>query len=133
MKVAIIGSRRYEKPRKIRDMITVLKNKFGEDLTIISGGAKDGADRYAKKYAIEFGVRYKEFNPAHTPKNLYSAMTESYYEKPYHVSQFHHRNMLIARDCDTMIAFVANGDKSNGTKSAIQQAKRMDKRVVIVT
>jgi len=133
MKVAIIGSRRYEKPRKIRDMITTLKHQFSEELMIISGGAKDGADRYAKKYAIEFGVDYREFNPAHTPKNLYSAMTESYYEKPYHVSQFHHRNMLIARDCDVMIAYISDGDKASGTESAIRSAKRLGKKVVIVT
>jgi len=133
MKVAIIGSRRYEKPRKIRDMITILKQKFGDDLIIVSGGAKDGADRYAKKYAIEFGVKYREFNPAHTVKNLYSAMSDDYYEKPYHVSQFHHRNMLIAKDCDTMIAYVSNGDKASGTESAIKAAKRLDKRVVVIT
>lgn len=133
MKVAIIGSRRYEKSRKIRDMITVLKNKFGEDLTIISGGAKDGADRYAKKYAIEFGVRYKEFNPAHTPKNLYSAMTESYYGKPYHASQFHHRNYLIAQDCDVMMAFIPYEDRSPGSESAIKAAKRLGKKVIIIT
>jgi len=132
MKIAMIGSRHYEKPRKIRDTITNSKRKFGDELIIISGGAKDGADRYIKKYAIEFGVTYKEFNPAHTPRNLYSAMSEDYYNKPYHVSQFHHRNMLLAKDCDVMIAF-AEGDVTNGTKSAIQAAKRLGKKVVIIT
>jgi hypothetical protein len=132
MKIAMIGSRHYEKPRKIRDTITNSKRKFGDELIIISGGAKDEADRYIKKYAIEFGVTYKEFNPAHTPRNLYSAMSEDYYNKPYHVSQFHHRNMLLAKDCDVMIAF-AEGDVTNGTKSAIQAAKRLGKKVVIIT
>jgi hypothetical protein len=132
MKIAMIGSRHYEKPRKIRDAITSAKRKFSNDLVIISGGAKDGADRYVKKYAIEFGVAYKEFNTAHTPRNLYSAMSEEYYNKPYHVSQFHHRNMLLAKDCDVMMAFV-DGEVTNGTKSAIQAAKRLGKKVVIVT
>jgi len=132
MKIAMIGSRHYEKPRKIRDTITNSKRKFGDELIIISGGAKDGADRYIKKYAIEFGVTYKDLNTAHTPRNLYSAMSEDYYNKPYHVSQFHHRNMLLAKDCDVMIAF-AEGDVTNGTKSAIQAAKRLGKKVVIIT
>ena len=134
MKVAIIGSRMYENTRKMKDTLCQLKRKFGDTLIIISGGAKDGADKFARKYALEFGIKYKEFNPAHTIKNLYSAMSEIYYEKPYHVSQFHHRNMLIARDCDVMIAFIANGDeKTSGSMSAIKQAKKLNKPVTIVS
>jgi len=133
MKVAIIGSREYENIRKIKDTLTELKKKFGEDLIIISGGAQHGADKFARKYALEFGIRYREFNPAHTVKNLYSAMSETYYEKPYHVSQFHHRNMLIARDCNVMMAFIQNGVSSNGSMSAIKQAKKLNKPVTIVS
>ena len=133
MKVAIIGSRMYENTRKIKETLFQLKQKFGEDLIVISGGAKHGADKFARKYALEFGIKYKEFNPAHTVKNLYSAMSEDYYEKPYHVSQFHHRNMLIARDCDVMIAFIPNGEKTSGSLSAIKGAKKLDKRVTIIS
>ena len=133
MKVAIIGSREYANVRKIKDTLFQLKQKFGETLIIISGGAKHGADLYARKYALEFGIQYREFNPAHTIKNLYSAMSDLYYEKPYHVSQFHHRNMLIARDCDVMMAFIASGTSSNGSMSAIKQAKKLNKPVTIVS
>ena len=133
MKVAIICSRLYENTRKIKDMLFNLKQKFGNDLIIISGGAKDGADKFARKYSLEFGIKYKEFNPAHTTKNLYSAMSDTYYEKPYHVSQFHHRNMLIARDCDVMVAFIANGDNADGSMSAIKNAKKLKKPVTIVS
>jgi len=133
MKVAIIGSRDYQNVRKIKDTLFQLKQKFGDKLIVISGGAKYGTDKYARKYALEFGIKYKEFNPAHTIKNLYSAMSETYYEKPYHVSQFHHRNMLIARDCNVMMAFIADGDDANGSMSAIKQAKKLDKPVTIMT
>ena len=60
-------------------------------------------------------------------------MSETYYERPYHVSQFHHRNMLIARDCDVMIAFIPNGEKASGSLSAIKSAKKLDKRVTIIS
>ena len=133
MKVAVIGSRQYENVRKIKDTLTNLRQKFGDDLVIISGGAKDGADKYARKYALEFGIRYKEFNPAHTPRNLYSAMSDEYYGKPYHVSQFHHRNQLLARDCDVMIAFIPQGVKSDGSLSAIKSAEKYNKKVVIIS
>ena len=123
----------YENTRKIKDTLFQLKQKFGDDLIIISGGAKDGADKFARKYAIEFGIQYKEFNPAHTVKNLYSVMSDNYYNKTYHVSQFHHRNMLIARDCNVMMAFIADGDTSNGSISAIKNAKKLNKPVTIIT
>ena len=133
MKVAIIGSREYANIRKIKDTLFQLKQKFGGDLIIISGGAKNGADLYARKYALEFGIRYREFNPAHTIKNLYSAMSGLYYEKPYHVSQFHHRNMLIAKACNVMIAFIPNGAVPNGSESAIKSTKKLNKPVTIIT
>ena len=133
MKVAIIGSRMYENTRKIKDTLFQLKQKFVDDLIIISGGAQHGADKFARKYALEFGIKYKEFNPAHTTKNLYSAMSDNYYEKPYHVSQFHHRNMLIARDCDVMMAFIPKGETANGSMSAIKNAKKLNKPVTIIS
>ena len=133
MKIAIIGSRQYENVRKIKNLLTDLRRKFGNELTIISGGAKDGADKYVKKYVLEFEIEYKEYNPAHTPKNLYSAMSEHYYDKPYHVSQFHHRNILIARDCDVMLAFIGKNNNSNGSMSAIKQAKKLNKPVTIIS
>ena len=133
MKVAIVGSREYENVRKMKDTLFQLKQKFGDQLIIISGGAKHGADKYARKYSLEFGIKYREFNPAHTTKNLYSAMSDDYYEKPYHVSQFHHRNMLIARDCDVMMAFVPNNADSNGSMSAVKQAKKLNKPVTIIS
>ena len=133
MKVAIIGSRHYENTRKIKDALYQLKQKFGNNLIVISGGAQYGADKFARKYALEFGIKYQEYNPAHTTKNLYSAMSDNYYDKPYHVSQFHHRNMLIARDCNVMIVFIPEGDEKSGCMTAVKQAKKLNKPVTIVS
>ena len=132
IKIAIIGSRVYENKKKIRDMIFKLKNTFGANLEIISGGTQTGAYKYAKKYALEFGVTYREFNPAHTSKNLYSVMPESYYGKPYHVSQLFHRNELLAKYCDKMIAFIDSTVKSKGSHHAVSMAQKHNKPVVIV-
>lgn len=131
IKIAIVGSRTYENKQKIREMIYRLKQKFGANLEIVSGGAQHGADKYAKKFSLEMGVSYKEFNPAHTVKNLYSAMPDGYYSKPYHVSQLFHRNELIAKYCDKMIAFRSEG-KSSGTDHAINMAVKHNKPVVII-
>ena len=40
MKVAIVGSRRYENKKKIKDFIFKLKNEYGEKTIIVSGGCK---------------------------------------------------------------------------------------------
>jgi hypothetical protein len=134
MRVAIIGSRDYENARKVKNLLTDLRRKFGDELIIISGGCLQGADKYIKKYSIEYAIEYKEYNPAHTPKNLYSAMSEHYYNKPYHVSQFHHRNNLIAKNCDCMIALIPDNASSNhGTDSAIKSAQKQQKKVVILS
>ena len=133
MKIAVIGSIKYENTRKIKNLLTNLKQKFNDELIIISSGNKQGGDKHTKKFSLEFGIKYKEFNPAHTVQNLYSAMSERYYAKPYHVSQFHHRNMLIAKDCDYMIALIPEGVQHNELQSAIKQAIKLDKKGVIIT
>lgn len=130
VKVAIIGSRSYENKDKIREMIWTLKNKLPK-VEIVSGGAYHGADKYARKYAIELGVDFVEFNPAHTVKNLYSAMPDEYYGQAYHVSQLFHRNELIAMYCDRMIAFRSSG-KSSGTDHAVKMAEKYNKPYIIV-
>ena len=58
MKIAIIGSRRYENKKKIKDFIFKLKQQYGENTKVISGGCKDGADKYAKKYTLELEISY---------------------------------------------------------------------------
>tara|TARA_R100000005_G_scaffold5167_1_gene2541 strand:+ start:322 stop:720 length:399 start_codon:yes stop_codon:yes gene_type:complete len=132
MKIGIIGSREYQNYRKIKDTIFSLKNRF-DDITIVSGGCLDGADRFAKKYAIELGCNYIEFNPAHTPKNLYSALHENYYGKTYQPKNFFHRNKMIAKYVDCLIAFIPEGKKASGSEHTIKEAKKLDKKVVIIS
>jgi len=110
-----------------------LKNKFGENLIIVSGGCPQGADKMAKKYALEFSCYYKEFNPSHTGKNLYSAMNEAFYNKPYIPKNFFHRNKLLAKDVDYLVAFIPRGEDSKGTLHIIKEANKLDKKVVIIS
>ena len=79
MKIAVVGSRRYENKKKIKDFIFKIKKEFGENTTIVSGGCKQGADKYAKKYALELGLQYEEYPPFHEVHNLYCTMPESRY------------------------------------------------------
>jgi len=133
MKIGIVGSRKYENKRKIKETIFNLKQKFGNDLVIVSGGCHDGADKYAKKYALELDCDYIEVNPSHTPKNLYSYMREDWYGKAYSVRNFHVRNKILASLVDRLIAFVPRGIVSDGTDSTLNYAEKFSKKSIIIT
>jgi len=132
MKIAIVGSRRYENKKKIKDFIFKLKQEHGEDTIIVSGGCKNGADKYAKKYTLELGLQYEEYPPFHEVHNLYCPLPESRYGKPYSVKYFFARNKIIAGTSDFVVGFIPNGVESNGTMSTINYAKKMDKKIIII-
>ena len=132
MKVGIVGSRRYENKKKIKDFIFKLKQEHGENTKIISGGAKDGADKYAKKYALELGLQYEEYPPAHHTHNLYCTLPESRYGKQYSPKNYHVRNKIIAGTSDVIAAFVPRGEQSSGTMSTINYAKKFEKKYIII-
>ena len=133
MLVGIIGSSTYENKRKIREMIWMLKNKFKEELTIVSGGCVDGADKYAKKYALELGAQYREYPPFHEVYNLYCALPEACYGKPYNMKYFFVRNKQIAQNSDVVVGFIPEGDDAKGTISTLKYAKKFNKKTMIIS
>ena len=132
LKVGIVGSRSYEKKSAIKQFIFKLKEKYGNDVTIVSGGCKQGADKYAKKYALELGLQYEEYPPFHEVHNLYCTLPESRYGKTYHVKNYFARNKIIAGTSDIVVGFIPEGIKSNGTTSTLKYAKKMNKKVIII-
>ena len=132
MKVGIVGSRKYTNKNNIRDFVFRLKEEFGDDVEIVSGGCKYGADKYAKKYALEFDMKYVEFPPSHESYNIHCILPKYKYGKPYAVWHFFERNKEIAKYSDKIIAFIPVGIKSNGTMNTIEHAQKMKKKVVIL-
>ena len=132
MKVAIVGSRRYENKKKIKDFIFKLKKEYGTDTIIVSGGCKQGADKYAKKYALELGLQYEEYPPFHEVHNLYCTLPESRYGKPYSVKNYFARNKIIAGTSDFVVGFIPDGVEGKVTISTIDYAKKFDKKTIII-
>ena len=133
MKVAIIGSRSYTNTRKIKDFIHQLKEKFNDELEIVSGGQKEGSDGYAKKFALELDVSYSEFPPQHYPHNIHCVRPKYDYGKQYYVSNYFKRNKQIAEYSDRIVAFVSNPNKiTSGTLSTLQYAEKMNKKSIII-
>ena len=132
MKVAIVGSREYTNKRRIQEFIHKLKERWRNDLEIVSGGQKDGADGYAKKYALEFDLKYSEFPPAHYQYNQHCVLESYNYGKPYAVWHYHNRNKSLIEYSDVVVAFIPKNLTSKGTESALKEAKKNDKKYVII-
>lgn len=131
IKVGVCGSPLYENKTKIKEAIFKLKKTFGPTLVVVSGGRKDGADKYIKKYALEFGCKYVEFNPSHTKKNLYSALHESAYGKLYSPRNFFIRNSMMVKYVDYMLVFVEEGKGNSDIAHVIEETRKKKKKLIM--
>ncbi len=132
MKIAVIGNKEWQNKRKVQQVLSELKQKFKQELIIISGGGSEGANHMVKKFALEFGISYQEYNPSYTGRNLYSMLPESYYGKKYHFSQLLHRMKLLAENCDYMIIMNNENNLNPQLKTAYNKIKKLKKPVVIL-
>ena len=132
IRVGIVGSRKYENRKKRKEFIFKLKTDKGADTIIVSGGCKTGADRYAKKYALELGLQYQEFPPFHETWNIYCPKDKRDYGKPYNVKNFFARNKIIAAYSDYVVAFIPRGVDSKGSMSTINYAKKFGKKHLVI-
>lgn len=131
-KIAIIGNTGWQNRRKIQETLQSLKHQFHDDVTIIGAGGAEGANSMIRKYALEFGMNYEEYNPSFSGRNIYSAMPDSYYGKPYHFSQLHHRMKLIAERCDYMMIMTNEDALDPVLKTAYNNVNKLKKPVVIL-
>ena len=132
IKVGIVGSRGYTNKKKIKDLINEIKEKYGDEVEIVSGGQKDGADGFAKKFALEFDMSYVEFPPSHYSWNMHCKLPATKYSKPYYVSNYFKRNKQIAEYSNIVIAFIPDGVESRGTMSTIEYAIKEKKLTKIL-
>jgi len=133
VKIAIVGSRDYTNKSKIKDFIYKLKEEHGKLIEIVSGGAKYGADKYARKYALELNMKYTEFPPYHEPHNIYCVENRFKYDKKYNVKHYFIRNEEIVKYSDAVIAFITDGEMSSGTNNTIGHAKRHKKKYILIS
>jgi hypothetical protein len=131
-RVAVIGNTGWQNKRKIQETLQMLKRKFGEELIVVGAGGNEGANSMVRKFALEFGLQYEEYNPSFSGYNMYSAMPESYYGKPYHFSQLHHRMKLIAERCDYMMILTNEMQLDPVLQTAWTKTKKLNKPVVIL-
>ena len=132
IKVAVVGNREWQNKRKVQQILTELKEKFKEDLTIVGAGGNEGANYMVRKYTLEFGLKYEEYNPSYTGHNLYSALPEGYYGKQYHFSQLLHRMRLLAENCDYLIILNNESKLNPQLQTAYSKINKLEKPVVVL-
>jgi len=129
LKIGVTGSNKYEDKRKIKQFLFKFKDQ--PDIEIISRGNKDGADKYIKKYALEFGLNYIEVPAAHTLRSLYSQLPESYFNKPFSIRNYFIQQNIYIKQCDKFVIFGTNGDKIiNNLLNAIN---KLTKNIILIT
>ena len=133
IRVGIVGSRKYTNKKKIKDLIFELKQKPDTVVEIVSGGQRDGADGYAKKFALELDMKYVEFPPSHYNWNMHCKLPATKYNKPYYVTNYFKRNKQIAEYSDIIVAFIPEGVESRGTMNTIEHAKKQKKLIQIIS
>jgi hypothetical protein len=131
MKIAVIGNNEWQNRRKLQEVLQKLKLSY-DNVIIVGAGGNEGANHMVRKYALEFGLPYQEYNPSYTGRNLYSALPESYYGKKYHFSQLLHRMRVLAENCDYMIIMNNENKLNPQLKTAYNKIKKLNKPVVIL-
>lgn len=136
--IGIVGSRRYQAGSKIRKFIYQLNKRAlseNKKLIICSGGQPKGADGFARKYALEFDIKYIEFPPAHYSHNQFCILSSHYYNKEYRPFYFFDRNTQIAELSDKIVAFIPERiklEESRGTNDTCNKAKKLGKKVIVM-
>ena len=131
MRIAIVGNKEWQNRRKVQEILQKLRAEHNE-LTIIGAGGKEGANHMVRKYALEFGMKYEEYNPSYSGHNLYSALPESYYGKKYHFSQLLHRMRILAENSDYMIILNNQHELNPQLKTAYNKISKLNKPVVLL-
>ena len=132
IKIGIVGSRSYTDKKKVKDLIFEIREKYGDEVEIVSGGQPKGADGLAKKFALEFDMKYVEFPPSHYSHNMHCKLPATEYNKPYYVSNFFKRNKQIAEYSNIIVAFIPNGVESRGTMDTVGHAEKLKKLIKII-
>ena len=132
IKVAILGSDTYENTKKIKNHIYLWKQDFGDNLTIVGGGGKYGAEKYVKEFCLEFDIEYQEIPPFHYKWNQYCLLGEHKYNKKYNIKHYFVQNKLIVDSVD-LVVFFENDKETTKLKDLKRYTEKQKKSLVIKT
>jgi len=116
MKIGIVGTRRRNTSEDLSVIFDKFKEIYKKGDIIVSGGCPKGGDKFAEEISERLNI----------PIVIHYPQWEKYGKGAGFV-----RNTLIAKDCDVVIACVAE-DRKGGTEDTIKKVEKLRKRVYIV-
>lgn len=136
-RIAVVGSRDNPPLEKVKEFLTWLHGAHPESV-VVSGGAR-GVDKCAESFWLSTGGSVVSYRPGRDRrfKNDSVYLVEKWHLAPsgsriehlYHEPHFDdyksalwYRNLLIASDCDRLVAFMRRGG-SHGTRITIELAR----------
>lgn len=116
-RIGIVGSRRRDAHDDFTKCLSVFQSIYDEGDRIVSGGCPKGGDRFAEVIAKKLGIPITIYYPN--------------WDRDGRGAGFK-RNTSIAEDSDVLIAVVAE-DRTGGTEDTVKKAKKLGKKILLVT
>ena len=126
MRLGVVGSRRRNTlfDRDILFSFIKRAKELFPNISLISGGCNRGADKFAEYIATSLSIPIIIHLPDRTklpPNPQRWDFTRINYA----------RNILIAKDCDVLVALPAS-DRKGGTEHTIKETQRLNKKVILL-
>ena len=122
-KIGIVGTRTKDTNIYLKKVNDAFLLKYLDGDTIVSGGCKQGGDRFAVVLKNLYKVPYIEHLP--DKSKLDKELLKKNPRASYAIIN-HARNTLVAEDSDILIAVVADGDRRiGGTEDTIKKFKKL--------
>lgn len=134
--IGIVGSRRRDSAADYVACLAAFRDEYIPGDRIVSGGCPKGGDRFAEviagHVAEDEGRELSEVIVIHLPdRSKLDPDLVAKNPRAAHAVVNNARNSLIARDCDVLIAVVAQ-NRSGGTEDTIKKACALGKPVVLM-
>lgn len=126
--VGIVGSRRrdgFDDYAVISDALVKLVARHDTPIVIVSGGCRQGGDRFAKILSDKFRMEITEHLP---DKNSFRQLPQ-----PWRATrQNYERNTLIARDARDYLIACVSLDRTGGTEDTIKKWIKFHRKEPII-
>jgi hypothetical protein len=131
MKIAVIGSQFYENTSKIKNFLFSIKTKSKDinNIVVAGGGRPNGADKYIRKFSIEFGLDYVEYG---TTKSMYSVIPRNLFSENRNILTNKLCNRLMVEQCNKIVVFINDDTVEEELNDIISLAKTKRKKVIII-
>lgn len=131
MKIGITGSTHFGKRSDIKDLLFKLKEKFDDDLQVITLGSRLGVDFIVKEETKTFNIDYKESPSYSNSWNIYCIGNRYKYGHRFSPGLYYSSIGGFVNYIDSCIIF--NDDENNKTiKFLLKKLNSLNKKYILI-